>query len=1179
MRRQSRLKPLAENPHKEVTWGDSSGESDGDPHQPRVPDENGASALSPSDGAVILTSKIPKISENAKITNYDLRRLPNLIDEESPKTAALECNKCLRIFKHNSGLATHKKYCKAQNNPDTQQTQSADKAISVRELKELMNSIEGNSTTWPANFRKRTSELTVGKLPKGSWDEITKFYQEKFENKTSTKIIQRLASRKNANYFLNNIYKPSAKEVSDNQLSIKIKNLFLTEYNCNETENNKPTKKFQEERLPAGTWKYLNKIIVETCSNQLSVREITKAYRSAQKAIESLLEKRKDQIPNYSAKDNNKIIESLDEIILNLEPGEQNKMNDKTKQYLHKHFKNVNKKTIDQTIQRAKEEKARIEKKIRDAERRKLFSTQNYQFDVNRRRFYRELKDGKRKYNLDDDAEKLKSAKEFWSKMWQKNSEDGTNLSQLPDSRGEDETDEFVPYEQYLSIIKNLPNWKTAGVDGVYNITIKRLTSLHKPLFNSLKRIAVGQEIPDQEFYTGKTFLIPKAGESKDGSNYRPITCLNNIYKLLTKLTLKTILTHTEAENCLTLNQFAIIHGTRGSKELALTNEAINNLSNSELCSAWIDAKKAFDSVKHSTVFNELSKLEIPIWTKRIVSKVMNNWHTDIFLDGKKIIEGKKIERGIMQGDALSPFLFCLALNELSKNLTSNFPEIETNNNTHRPHRTNHLIYMDDIKLISKDKHTLKEMIECTRENLENIGLELNQKKSAANIETNIVELIENHNTYKYLGFHENNKNRYSKDTLKQVETEIKHRLSLLLETKLNSKNLFKAINEWVLSLIEYPAGVIEVDSKWAKEIDKYIRSTLHDKNFIAHPASIERLYLNRKNFGRGLTNCETKVENALTSLASYLGKTETTESKNTRKAIIRNFQNKEGSSLSKAIEKAKKKYGTASLKEIKDMQQNKLAEKINDKCVHRVFLSDTKRSEVCKEESARIFTNSNVSPKEEAQIQMLQDRNYFWKKKNCEKCGSPNSVEHMATKCISRLHNEYKRRHDEAVKCIAMKLYNNNSAQKVKHIRKFTIGDIIQNGTTTIHFDRKFKTTNYIKYNHPDIVMIDKSTSKITIIEVGITSIDNLTRVTNEKRQKYQPLAEELASINKLKEIDILPIIYTFDGLTTRTTKRSLEIIRMNNKEKAYLQSRIIKRSSEIINNEAYITAEEKRG
>ena len=39
-----------------------------------------------------------------------------------------------------------------------EQTQNADKTISVRQLKELMNTIEGNLTTWPANFRK--TELT-----------------------------------------------------------------------------------------------------------------------------------------------------------------------------------------------------------------------------------------------------------------------------------------------------------------------------------------------------------------------------------------------------------------------------------------------------------------------------------------------------------------------------------------------------------------------------------------------------------------------------------------------------------------------------------------------------------------------------------------------------------------------------------------------------------------------------------------------------------------------------------------------------------------------------------------------------------------------------------------------------------------------------------------------------------
>ena len=84
---------------------------------------------------------------------------------------------------------------------------------------------------------------------------------------------------------------------------------------------------------------------------------------------------------------------------------------------------------------------------------------------------------------------------------------------------------------------------------------------------------------------------------------------------------------------------------------------------------------------------------------------------------------------------------------------------------------------------------------------------------------------------------------------------------------------------------------------------------------------------------------------------------------------------------------------------------------------------------------------------------------------------------------------------------------------------------------------------------------------------------------ISFEKESKYQLLAEELAAIHRLKEIEILPIVYTFDGLTTKRTKRALDVLKMNRREKAYLQSRIMKRTAEMINNEinTSITAEEE--
>lgn len=70
-----------------------------------------------------------------------------------------------------------------------------------------------------------------------------------------------------------------------------------------------------------------------------------------------------------------------------------------------------------------------------------------------------------------------------------------------------------------------------------------------------------------------------------------------------------------------------------------------------------------------------------------------------------------KIQRGIFQGDGLSPLWFCLALNPLSNVLNDtrtgfHFQNCDT--------KLNHLMYMDDIKLYANNESDLNILAETT---------------------------------------------------------------------------------------------------------------------------------------------------------------------------------------------------------------------------------------------------------------------------------------------------------------------------------------------------------------------------------------------------------------------------------------------------------------------------------
>ena len=98
----------------------------------------------------------------------------------------------------------------------------------------------------------------------------------------------------------------------------------------------------------------------------------------------------------------------------------------------------------------------------------------------------------------------------------------------------------------------------------------------------------------------------------------------------------------------------------------------------------------------------------------------MKNWRVELTTGGKSLAE-TKIQRGIFQGDALSPLLFVIAmmpLNHILRKCTAGYKLSRSQE------KGNHLIYMDDIKLFAKNEKDLETLIHTIRIYSQDIGME-----------------------------------------------------------------------------------------------------------------------------------------------------------------------------------------------------------------------------------------------------------------------------------------------------------------------------------------------------------------------------------------------------------------------------------------------------------------------
>ena len=129
-------------------------------------------------------------------------------------------------------------------------------------------------------------------------------------------------------------------------------------------------------------------------------------------------------------------------------------------------------------------------------------------------------------------------------------------------------------------ILGRMPNWKSPGPDLVQGCWLKNFSSWHERVRLQLKECLDSGFVPSWLTRARTSLLQKDKSKGNVASNYRPITCLPLIWKLLTGVISDKIYAH--------LDHKAVI------KEVKCRNK--------NLAMAWIDYKKAYDMVPHSWI-------------------------------------------------------------------------------------------------------------------------------------------------------------------------------------------------------------------------------------------------------------------------------------------------------------------------------------------------------------------------------------------------------------------------------------------------------------------------------------------------------------------------------------------------------------------------------------------------
>ena len=250
----------------------------------------------------------------------------------------------------------------------------------------------------------------------------------------------------------------------------------------------------------------------------------------------------------------------------------------------------------------------------------------------------------------------------------------------------------MVSSEEVLKKLSALQPHKATGHDNIPSKFLRDSAISIAPIITHIINLSIKQGHVPQDFKVAKVTPLHKKGSKLDPGNYRPVSILSSISKVMEKVVYEQVEKYLAKKKLLYEFQsgFRTSHST-DTCLLYLSDHIKQEVDAGKYCGmVMLDLQKAFDTVNHSILVNKLKAIGFDNTSVSWMQSYLEGREQMVDVNGT-LSSPLPVSCGVPQGSILGPLLFLIYVNDMTSACDCNL-----------------FLFADDSALLVSDRNKLQ---------------------------------------------------------------------------------------------------------------------------------------------------------------------------------------------------------------------------------------------------------------------------------------------------------------------------------------------------------------------------------------------------------------------------------------------------------------------------------------